>query len=78
MKCQRCGSTEQIEGIEIRWYGDSHPVTATVDKRPEALLFKGTVSSPLKGRACGSCGYVELFVTNPRDLLEAAKTRSDE
>ncbi len=38
---------------------------------PGALLFKGTHRGTLSARICGRCGYTELYVSNPQELLAA-------
>jgi hypothetical protein len=78
MTCQKCGSPTLIEGVRIieHVYGAGEvDLSATVYKRPGAMLFKGEVSTPLTGRVCGNCGYVELFVADPQALLAAASDR---
>jgi rRNA maturation protein Nop10 len=40
-------------------------------ENPGALLFKGTHSGTLSASICGQCGYTELYVSNPAELLAA-------
>ena len=59
--------------------GDHHSkndLTVTVYQKPGALMFKGTVYSDVTARVCGNCGFIELFATAHKQLLEAARTRA--
>ena len=42
-----------------------------VYENPAALLFKGTHAGTLTASICGRCGYAELYVSNPAELLAA-------
>jgi hypothetical protein len=44
-----------------------------VCENPGALLFKGAHRGALRAAICGRCGHAELYVSNPRELLEAYK-----
>jgi hypothetical protein len=79
MKCERCGSRELIDDVRMidrGSYDDDNDLSVKVYTKPGAWLFKGEVSSDLTGRVCGSCGFVELYATNPRALLAADRARS--
>jgi hypothetical protein len=39
-------------------------------------LFKSEVATPIVGRVCGDCGYLELYVVDPAALLDVAKRRA--
>jgi len=73
MQCTKCGSDRVIPDVQIfdqGQYSDGH-LKARVDTKPAALMFKGTITSSLRGRVCGDCGFVELFVENPASLHAA-------
>jgi hypothetical protein len=62
-------------GLEIQdRYGDlgnrSDAAEVEVHANPNAWFFTGTVASRLSANVCGDCGFVELFVDNPRELYQ--------
>jgi len=72
--CAKCGSKVFSDGVEIveRGHADvEKPLSARAFRNPKALLFKGKISIPLGAVICGSCGYVELYVSDPRSLFSA-------
>jgi hypothetical protein len=78
MTCVKCGSRAMVEGVRVIDRTENYvPVdlTVRVDRNPGALLFKGAVSSTLKARVCGDCGFIELFAGQPAALLRASKAR---
>ena len=72
MQCPKCESDRVIPDVQIldhgQWMGQ---LTARVDANPDAIVFKGAMTSQLLGRVCGECGFVELFVQNPGALYNA-------
>lgn len=42
-----------------------------IEKKPEAWVFKQLVQSGLYASICGSCGFTELYATNPRAIYDA-------
>jgi hypothetical protein len=71
-ECAKCGADRVIEGVHVLDRGEYQgegDLSATVFRRPEGLLFKGAVSTPLTAHVCGSCGFVELYATEPGLLL---------
>jgi hypothetical protein len=81
MTCVKCGSEASIDGVRIL---DRHgeagqfktDLAAAAYNDPGALLFKGEVATPIVGRVCGDCGYLELYVVNPGALLAVARRRA--
>jgi hypothetical protein len=72
MQCPKCGSDRVIPDVHILDYGQwQGQLTARVDTNPDAIVFKGPMTSQLRGRVCGDCGFVELFVQNPGTLYKA-------
>ncbi|HYP53492.1 MAG TPA: hypothetical protein VEQ42_08120 [Pyrinomonadaceae bacterium] len=74
--CPKCESQEIIPGVRILDRTEAgnmaaSDLTAVVYENPDALLFKGGHHSELRARVCGACGYAELFVTYPEELLAA-------
>ena len=73
MECTKCGSDRVMPDIQIFDQGQHSDgqLKARIDTNPKAFLFKGTITSRLRGRICGDCGFVELFVEQPDKLFEA-------
>jgi ribosomal protein S27AE len=72
--CPKCSSSVVIEGGRIfdHFQGAvKSDLAVTVYERPEAWLFKGAVATSLRAWVCGSCGYTELYVENPKTLVDA-------
>ena len=70
--CPKCKSTNVMKGLEIvDDAGHYIKLAVRVYDKPEALLFKGKHTSGLRCDVCGDCGYLENFVTNPRELYAA-------
>jgi ribosomal protein S27AE len=71
--CSKCGSQEVIPDVRIidRGHGNSRrDLEVEVYESPDALIFKGTHAGTLIASICGRCGYTELCVSNPGELLE--------
>jgi predicted nucleic-acid-binding Zn-ribbon protein len=73
--CPKCGSTDVILADVADHYGESGTLTTGLSLRvtrdPSALLFKKSVEVNLRARACGGCGYVELYLEEPAKLSAA-------
>ena len=77
-ECPKCQSTEIIPNVRIldRMSAadfDATDLTTVVYDNPGALVFKGKHLGFLNAQICGQCGYTELFVSNPEELLAAYK-----
>jgi len=78
MACAKCGSRVEIEGLRVVDRGESNmplDLRVGVDRKPGALLFKGTQYGGISARACGDCGYIELYAADPKGLLRASRSR---
>jgi len=78
MTCQKCGSDALITGVRLFDRSGEAGMTKTdltvgLYKDPYAVIFKEEVSTPIYGRVCGSCGYLELYAADPAELLAAAR-----
>lgn len=71
-KCQSTGTVEpatlsitppDLKSLEIETYDD-----------PTAMLLKGRHSSGVGATVCTSCGHIDLYATDPRNLT-TKKTR---
>lgn len=72
--CSRCGSDEVIPRARVVERGDDgarHDLQLEVQRRPNALLFKGAERSNISAQLCAACGHVELFADMPRALYAA-------
>jgi predicted nucleic-acid-binding Zn-ribbon protein len=78
-KCPKCGSAELIPGVRIVERGEGGTkwsLHVEVYEKPDAILFKGPHAGTLTATICGQCGFAELFVSNPHELLAVYKKRS--
>ncbi len=74
--CAKCGSKDVADGVRLMDRGHGNEVrdlSARAQSHPKAWLFKGNVLSPLVACVCGACGFVELYVEDPREIVEAAR-----
>jgi predicted nucleic-acid-binding Zn-ribbon protein len=70
--CAKCGSDRIIPNVRI--LDESHGfgnLRVEICEKPYALLFKGHHNGQLVARLCGSCGYADIYVTNPDELWDA-------
>jgi ribosomal protein L40E len=73
-ECAKCGADQMIDGVHVLdrgAYQSESDLAATVFRRPEAILFKGAVSTPLTAQVCARCGFIELYATEPALLVAA-------
>ena len=69
-KCPKCGSSDVLadaHAIDRSQYGETELTVATF-RKPEALLFKGQLTTPLSAWVCADCGYVEFYADSPRSI----------
>jgi hypothetical protein len=74
--CSRCGSHEVIPNVRIVDRGDGNmrrDLQVELYENPDAFIFKGAHAGTLSASICGSCGYIEIRVSNPQELLTAYK-----
>ena len=67
-ECPKCGSRDIIANAKAIDRVDNGPLAAATMRNPDAVLFKGTVTSPLSAWVCADCGYLELYADNPKSL----------
>jgi hypothetical protein len=74
-RCVKCQSDTIIPDLAVVDHS-GHMVQLGVDvsERPDALVFKGTRSENFRARVCGTCGHVELYVTNAAELYNVYRT----
>ena len=77
--CAKCGSDRVVPHARIMDRGDynadSGDLSAVVYANPSALLFKGSQRHELSARVCGSCGYTELYLTDPEGFYETYRNQ---
>jgi predicted nucleic-acid-binding Zn-ribbon protein len=68
--CPKCGGTEILEGVRlsVATGGSTGDVQAVVT--PTSGMFRQQTGSGLRASICASCGYSELFVSDPATLAE--------
>ena len=74
--CAKCSSKDLIDEAQIVDHGDmnaEYELGVKVYRDPGAFVMKGKMKQRVLARVCGSCGYLELYAENPRELLGAAK-----
>jgi predicted nucleic-acid-binding Zn-ribbon protein len=72
-RCPKCASSERIPDVLVTAHveGGHVVVDVQVNRHPDALLFKGATTTPLKATVCAHCGYTELYASDPGELLAA-------
>lgn len=74
LQCTKCKSEKMIPRVRVmdrgHGSGDAGDLSVVTYKTPYAFFFQGAEKMPLYARACGQCGYVELYAENPRELYE--------
>jgi hypothetical protein len=77
-KCIKCGSTKvfRADRLLANCVGGDGFVYAVAYSKPEALLGRGEVRSPLQANICSSCHHVELSIANPKALYAVVQKRA--
>jgi hypothetical protein len=73
-RCTRCGGDRVIPDAKVEDRGDHlrHQLEVLVGyANPEALLFTDPIRADLRASVCGTCGHVDLFVSDPGALWQA-------
>lgn len=77
-ECPKCNSTDRIPGAQLIDHGHAdQPMRLGVSVQAYApgLFFSGEVEHKVYGHVCGNCGYIELYVHKPQELLAKARKR---
>ena len=74
MVCPKCKSRDVMPGVRIlaqagQFGAVKGNLEVEVYEDPGALIFKGAQTGTLTASVCGNCGYTELYVNNPAQLL---------
>lgn len=70
-KCPKCGSKDVIAHAKAIDRGDRNiqkKFSVAVFRNPDALLFKGQMTTTVSAWVCAECGYVELYADSPERL----------
>jgi hypothetical protein len=73
--CSKCDADSLMPHLRvlIRARGFAEGPLVQAERNPQALIFRGGVTSSLEATVCGSCGYTELYATDRRRLWEAVE-----
>lgn len=80
-KCPKCGSVRIIKRKKgqpvayspcVRVSGRASGPFVVVHGEPSALVFSDSVEEMIVADVCGDCGFLELFATDPANLLAAS------
>jgi ribosomal protein S27AE len=71
--CPKCGSVRIIRNVQVIDRSDSGTQSLSLRRGTRTLggWLKLPRSFPLDAWTCGACGYTELYVREPADLLAA-------
>jgi hypothetical protein len=50
---------------------DPGSVQVVFFKRPNQVFFPGPIRADIRVRACGACGYTEMYMQNPEEVVKA-------
>ena len=68
-KCPKCGSSDVIADAKAI---DRSPAELELSlatyRKPEAVLFKGQMTTTLSAWVCADCGYVEFYADSPKSI----------
>lgn len=74
--CPKCHSHKILRNARVidrnGDYSDGK-LSVRIDRKPEALLFKGSETFDLSACICGECGYAELYAANPAELWRSGE-----
>ena len=73
-KCPKCGSSDIIADAKAIDRADHHveaELSVATFRKPEAILFKGQLSTTVSAWVCADCGYVEFYADSPQSIKVA-------
>jgi len=76
--CPKCGSVRIVRQVQVIDRTDSGTQSLSLRRGTRALggWLKLPRTFPLDAWTCGACGYTELYVREPAELLAADETTS--
>lgn len=73
-KCPKCGSGDVIANAKVidrAHYGAESELSVATFRKPEAVLFKGQLTTTLSAWICADCGYAEFYAASPQSIKTA-------
>src|SRR5688572_27211180 len=70
-KCPKCGSIDVIAAAKTIDRADNGHLTVATFRKPDAVVFKGQLTTTLSAWVCADCGYLELYADDPKKLKVA-------
>jgi predicted nucleic-acid-binding Zn-ribbon protein len=72
-RCAKCGGAQLFPAMvaDRRRHHREDDLNLRVDTEPEAFLFKGSARAAVHASVCATCGFAELYVTEPQELYRA-------
>ncbi len=70
-KCPKCGSSEVIadaKAIDRADYNAQTNLSIATFRKPEAVLFKGQLTTTISAWVCADCGFVEFYADSPKTI----------
>ena len=74
-RCSKCGSDNQIPHVHIHGGFHARSLKVEIVENPKAWLDKGIHEGILTATVCGKCGFAELYVNNPAELMKAYRQK---
>ncbi|HMS38934.1 MAG TPA: hypothetical protein PKE69_01820 [Pyrinomonadaceae bacterium] len=71
--CLKCNSDKIIPNAMVLDKGENSSgyLQIAVDEKPDALIFKQRITSPVRVAICGNCGYLEFYSRQPELMYQA-------
>ena len=70
-KCPKCGSSDVIADAKAINSADNGALSVATLRKPDAVVFKGMLTTTLSAWVCADCGYVELYADDPKSIKVA-------
>ena len=61
-------SVEDAKAIDRADYNAETELSVATFRKPEALVFKGELTTSLSAWVCSDCGYVEFYADAPKRI----------
>jgi predicted nucleic-acid-binding Zn-ribbon protein len=74
-RCPKCGSEDRIPDVHVHGGFHARSLMVEIVEKPESWFEKGIHEGVLKATICGRCGFAELYVKNPEELLEVYRQK---
>ena len=70
-KCPKCGSSDVIADAKAIDRVDGGALWVATFRKPDAVVFKGQVTTTVSAWVCAECGYLELYADDPKSIKVA-------